>query len=76
MVNQGKVRKFPLNGHTMVIIVHFPQWFTQLTSFTAMCAIKGRKCTLMIRCLIAWVFLTNILLVLYCLTNSTHSEIW
>lgn len=45
-------------------------------SFTVMCAIKGKKCTLLIRCLIVWVFLINILVGLYTLTNYTRPEMW
>lgn len=41
-----------------------------------MWAIKGRKCMLLIRCLIILVFLSNILVVLYTLTNSTRQDMW
>ncbi|KAF3849107.1 hypothetical protein F7725_015604 [Dissostichus mawsoni] len=37
-----------------------------------MSAIKGKKCTCMTRRLILWVLLTNIMLLLYCLTNPTQ----
>uniref|UniRef100_UPI0037E71E47 galactosylceramide sulfotransferase n=1 Tax=Semicossyphus pulcher TaxID=241346 RepID=UPI0037E71E47 len=36
-----------------------------------MSGIKGNKCRLVIRRLVLWVLLINIMLVLYCLTNST-----
>ncbi|XP_051267735.1 galactosylceramide sulfotransferase [Dicentrarchus labrax] len=40
-----------------------------------MCGMKGKKGTLVIRGLILWVLLTNIMLVLYCLTNVTQVKI-
>ncbi|XP_041816025.1 galactosylceramide sulfotransferase [Chelmon rostratus] len=40
-----------------------------------MSGIKGSKCTLVIRGLILWVLLTNIMVVLYCLTNPTQVKI-
>ncbi|XP_070845421.1 galactosylceramide sulfotransferase [Chaetodon trifascialis] len=40
-----------------------------------MFGIKGSKCTLVIRGLILWVLLTNILVVLYCMTNPTQVKI-
>lgn len=32
-----------------------------------MCSNSGRRCMLLVRCLIVWMFLTNILVVLYTL---------
>ncbi|XP_040914296.1 galactosylceramide sulfotransferase [Toxotes jaculatrix] len=40
-----------------------------------MSGIKGSKCALVIRGLILWVLLTNLMLVLYCLTNPTQVKI-
>ncbi|XP_075944824.1 galactosylceramide sulfotransferase [Anarhichas minor] len=39
-----------------------------------MSGIKGNKCAVVIRRLILWVLLTNIILVLYCLTNSSQGK--
>ncbi|KAK9532582.1 hypothetical protein VZT92_009960 [Zoarces viviparus] len=39
-----------------------------------MSGIKGNKCAIVIRRLILWVILTNIILVLYCLTNSSQGK--
>lgn len=51
----------------------FPLLLTYLMSFTVMCAISGRKYTVLTRCLIVWAFITNILVVLYTL-NVTRKE--
>ncbi|XP_058473502.1 galactosylceramide sulfotransferase isoform X2 [Solea solea] len=39
-----------------------------------MCGFKGKKCASLIRGLILWLLLTNIMLVLYCFTNPTQGQ--
>lgn len=50
-------------------------YFQVLVWVLVMSAIKGKKCTRMTRRLILLVLLTNIMLLLYCLTNLTQVKI-